>query len=227
MPKIWVIGGTSGIGRAVVERCAVMGDDVKATSENQVDVRQYLEISGYFHLESWFDGVVYSAGVNGLSWIKDLDPFSAENMLNVNVLGFMRLLQVVAEYNAAGGHQCRSVVAISSDAATRPMRTSMAYCASKAALEMAVRCAARELAPDTRVNAVSPGMIEGTEMTKYIDAAVPEIRGWTPDEAARYEASQVPVGRRGLTDEVAEVVFDVLHGPDFMTGSIVTVNGGR
>jgi NAD(P)-dependent dehydrogenase (short-subunit alcohol dehydrogenase family) len=224
--KVWVIGGTSGIGAAVVERCAFMGDDVRATGE-AIDVRSRDELDRYFNDESWFDGVVYSAGMNRLSWIRDLDPFSAADIMDVNVTGFMRLLQVVAGYNAAGGHRCRSVVAISSDAATRPMRTSMAYCASKAALDAAVRCAARELAPDVRVNAVSPGMIDGTGMTRYIDKTVPELRGWTPEASARYEASQSPIGRRGTVDEVAEVVYDVLHGPEFLTGSIVQVNGGR
>jgi NAD(P)-dependent dehydrogenase (short-subunit alcohol dehydrogenase family) len=70
-------------------------------------------------------------------------------------------------------------------------------------------------------------MIDGTGMTRYIDKTVPELRGWTPEASARYEASQSPIGRRGTVDEVAEVVYDVLHGPEFLTGSIVQVNGGR
>jgi NAD(P)-dependent dehydrogenase (short-subunit alcohol dehydrogenase family) len=121
----------------------------------------------------------------------------------------------------------RTIVAVSSDAAERPMRTSIAYCASKAALNMAVKVAARELAPEIRVNAVSPGMVSGTAMTEYIDDVVPEIRRWTPEAAARYEQSQIPAGRRATKDEVADLVYHTLCGPEYMTGSILTLNGGR
>jgi NAD(P)-dependent dehydrogenase (short-subunit alcohol dehydrogenase family) len=154
-------------------------------------------------------------------WIDEMSTRLAGCIYDVNVLGFMRVLR------AAVHTGCRSIVAISSDAATRPMRTSMAYCASKAALDMCVKCAARELAPEIRVNAVSPGMTLGTAMTEYIDKTVPAMRGWTPEEAWEYEHSQIPAGRRARPEEIAQVVYDVLVGPEYMTGSIVTINGGR
>jgi NAD(P)-dependent dehydrogenase (short-subunit alcohol dehydrogenase family) len=218
--RIWVIGGTSGIGAAVAKHFAEdgQGNDVFITGK-EIDVRDEWPLSGYLDNNGPFDIVIYSAGVNRLNWIHpDLDML---DIYDVNVAGFVRVLGLLI------GTTCRSVVAISSDAATRPMRTSIAYCASKAALDMAVRCAARELAPGIRVNAVSPGMTANTEMTTYIDATVPKIRGWTKEHAAEYEKSQSPIGRRGTPQEIARVVYDVATGPDFMTGSIVPVNGGR
>lgn len=227
--KVWVIGGKSGIGKAIANKCRANGDETFVTGIADVDVRSDGAITGYFVTQGGFDAVVYSAGVNELSWIKDLKPESAQETFNVNVIGFMRLLKTVAAWGDAVNPRrpCSNVVAVSSDAATRPMRTSIAYCASKAALDMAVKVAARELAPAVRVNAVSPGMIDGTAMTAYIDNTVPKIRNWTPTEAATYEMSQSPIGRRGDAKEIADVVFDVLYGPDFLTGSIITVNGGR
>jgi len=219
--KVWVIGGTSGIGAAVADHFAIdgNGNDVFISGKDTADVREMDALEGYHATYGPFDTVIYSAGVNKLDWIRHASWYMTA-VYDVNVAGFVRTLGVIS------GTECRSVVAISSDAATRPMRTSIAYCASKAALDMAVRCAARELSP-MRVNAVSPGMTADTEMTAYIDAAVPAIRGWTPEHAADYEKSQSPIGRRGTPQEIARVVYDVATGPDFMTGSIVTVNGGR
>jgi NAD(P)-dependent dehydrogenase (short-subunit alcohol dehydrogenase family) len=217
--KVWVIGGTSGIGAAVADHFAIdgKGTDVFITGKN-IDVRSLDELEGYHHCHGPFDTVVYSAGINWLNWIVDQPAMMP--IYDVNVAGFVRVLGILS------GSGCQSVVAISSDAASRPMRTSIAYCASKAALDMAVRCAAREMAP-MRINAVSPGMTANTEMTAYIDEMVPFIRGWTEEHAADYEKSQSPIGRRGTPQEIARVVYDVATGPDFLTGSIVTVNGGR
>ena len=117
--------------------------------------------------------VVYSIGVNYLDWLGDLDERHFNRIITVNVWGFVRTLQALRE---AGCGPC-SVVVISSDAAIRPMRTSLAYCASKAALEMAMRVASRELADEGwRINAVAPGKVEGTGMTDYVDIRVLALR---------------------------------------------------
>jgi pteridine reductase len=107
------------------------------------------------------------------------------------------------------------------------MRNSIAYCSSKAALVQAVRCAARELAPHVRVNAVSPAIIEHTPMTTNIDAAVQLQRGWSEEEALEYERKLIPMGRRATKEEVAQVVLQTLAGPQFMTGSNIEITGGK
>jgi NAD(P)-dependent dehydrogenase (short-subunit alcohol dehydrogenase family) len=175
--KIWVIGGTSGIGAAVCDFIGKQdGHQVVATGLDE-DVRLYGNLENFWSRHLGYDAVVYSAGVNSLMPIASLDSVDVDRIFDTNVFGFFNLLQVVANDEF---ERCHSVVAVSSDAAARPMRTSMAYCASKAALDMAVRCAARELAPNVRVNAVSPGMTEGTRMTEYIDRTVPSLRAGTP-----------------------------------------------
>jgi NAD(P)-dependent dehydrogenase (short-subunit alcohol dehydrogenase family) len=108
------------------------------------------------------------------------------------------------------------------------MRTSAIYCASKAALEMAVRVASRELAPlGWRVNAVAPGKVADTPMTSYVDQRVMEIRGWTEEQASEYERQSSPLGRMVTKEEVADVILNVLNGPQAQTGEIIAVNGGR
>lgn len=225
---VLVIGASSGIGKAIADLLYNMGVYTFTPNDEVLDVDDdMLMIEGALDGEK-ITHLVYSAGVNELCWIKDIESPHAGNyqnfsdLLSVNVVGFTRVLSVLLQK-----HPIRSVVAISSDAATRPMRGSLMYCASKAALDMAVRCAARELAPTVRVNAIAPGMTDGTGMQAYIDKTVPKFRGWSIEQAEIYEKSQSPMGRRATTEEIAHVTIDVLFGAEYMTGSIITVNGGR
>jgi NAD(P)-dependent dehydrogenase (short-subunit alcohol dehydrogenase family) len=218
----WVIGGSSGIGAATTE---LLRKDLRSylqTSIDEVDVTHPHDIRRYWNTHLDITDVVYSAGVNALMWNSDFMVAWARKIFDVNVYGLMQLVAAIEE----SGREA-NVVVVTSDAATRPMRTSMAYCASKAAMNAIVKQAAREGAPDFRINAVAPGMIDGTQMTKYIDMTVPKLRNWTPEEALRYETSQIPMGRRGTPEEVAEVILAVLDGPNYQTGAIVEVNGGR
>jgi NAD(P)-dependent dehydrogenase (short-subunit alcohol dehydrogenase family) len=245
----WVIGGTSGIGEACVKRLDDFNEDVIASDSDDCDVtdpRAIMNKLSYFqnnkvHVEA----IVFSAGVNHLQWLHDMGDgkrnatwysFGMMNeVVSVNLVGFINIMSALASHPWTGvearerlGGDPPSVVAVSSDAAVRPMRTSMAYCASKAGLDMAVKCAARELGPrGWRINAVSPGMTADTCMTEYVDDTVPGLRGWTREEAAAYEKSQEVVPGRIDPFDIAEVVVNVLYGPQHLNGAIVTINGGR
>jgi NAD(P)-dependent dehydrogenase (short-subunit alcohol dehydrogenase family) len=169
--------------------------------------------------------VVYSAGVTALDWIGDASYMDFKRLMDINVYGFINVLQGLIDLGT--GYQ-RSIVAITSDAAWRPMRASLNYCASKAALEMAVKVAARELAPHGwKVNAVAPGKVSDTQMTEYVDKRVMELRGWTAEEAEHRELSSNTLGRMVHPVEVAEVVVSTLLGPQAQTGAVIPVNGGR
>jgi NAD(P)-dependent dehydrogenase (short-subunit alcohol dehydrogenase family) len=170
------------------------------------------------------DSVVYSVGVNELDWSWAVERKSFDRIMATNVWGFMNVLKGLQLTSKP-----YSVLAITSDAAVRPMRTSMAYCASKAALDMVIRVASRELAAEGwRVNGLAPGKVVGTAMTEYVDERVPEIRGWARSWATKYELSSSPIGRHLSTTEVASVACDVLLSDvKGWTGDIITVNGGR
>lgn len=223
-----VIGGTSGIGEACAEEMMERlhrRDEIRIPTEGELDVTSRLAVDKYFK-EYQPTHLLYSAGVNYLEWIGKLDLDEVRHLFDVNVEGFISCIDAMKSYHE--GLTGPSVVAITSDAAWRPMRTSIAYCASKAALEMAVKVASRELAPDGwRVNGVAPGKVAGTDMTDYVDKRVLELRGWTPDYAYDYERKSSAIGRPVTKVEVAEVVWSVLNGPSAMTGEIVAVNGGR
>lgn len=225
--KVLIIGGHSGIGAATAELLAKRNPELWQfmPTRTEVNVEARSDIITLCEIYGPFTHIVYSAGINQLAWVSDQKiVYRMEDMFSVNCAGFVAL---ISEHILQYPNSALSAVAVSSDAAEIPMRGSVAYCASKAALNMAVKVMARELAPLHRINAVAPGMVEDTDMTDYIDDAVPTFRGWTPDQARNYERQNVPTKRRASLAEVAETIAWVLTGPAQMTGSIISINGGR
>lgn len=93
-----------------------------------------------------------------------------------------------------------------------PWATHAHYCSSKAALHMLTKVMAKALAPAIAVNAVAPGMIEMGEKSA---AAF-----------MRRMAKQTPMQRNGRADEIAAAVLFFATAPLFITGQILTVDGG-
>lgn len=88
------------------------------------------------------------------------------------------------------------------------------YSITKAGLLAMTRCLAKELAPDVRVNAVSPGAI-----------LWPEQGGSEADRAAIL--SKVALGRRGEADDIAKAVRFLIQDAEYITGQTINVDGGR
>lgn len=260
--SVWVIGGTSGIGKAITDTldhnkdCGWVfstGEDVDVTDQSAIE-QQLINISDTTtgEIQDPLQQVFFCAGMNYLQWVGKMDSAglgNAQEVIDINLMGFINVMNFLVKAWDDGLFDCRdfgrlplNVCAISSDAAERPMRTSIAYCASKAGLNMAIRVAARELGPKGwRVWGVAPGMIGGGEhlkdnpyrsnMTEYIDARVPEVRGWTSEEAEMYEAQQSVVRNplRIHPTDIADFVVP-LNEPgnhSHVNGNIFTVNGGR
>ena len=136
--------------------------------------------------------------------------------LEVNVIGTFLTIKHAGRAMAARGG---AIAAISSIAGILTHRFMSAYCASKAGLEMLVRCAADELGPlGIRVNAVRPGLVP-------TDLAVP----LTADGAVVDDyLDQIPLRRLGTTDDIASAIR-FLVGPEsgLVTGQVFAVDGGH
>jgi 3-oxoacyl-[acyl-carrier protein] reductase len=92
-----------------------------------------------------------------------------------------------------------------------------AYAASKGGLQVFTRTLARELAPQVRVNAVMPGVIETPHHEQFS----------TPQRMVQY-AAETPLGRNGRASEVAEaILFLVSDEASFVNGSLLDISGGR
>jgi 3-oxoacyl-[acyl-carrier protein] reductase len=91
------------------------------------------------------------------------------------------------------------------------------YAAAKGALQVLTRTLARELAPEVRVNAIMPGVIETRHHETFS----------TPERMEEYRR-QTPLARNGIAEEVAEaVLFLAGDASSFLTGALLDVNGGR
>lgn len=221
--RVWVIGGTSGIGQETAKVLNSAGHEVSA-SGSEADVRSAKILREYAAKLGPFEALVYSAGVTYLEWSDDLDCDKAADVYDVNVLGLVRALQALSQAD----NDLQRVVVVGSDAAWRPNRTSLAYSASKAALHMAVACIARERASENfAINVVAPGLVIDTEMTSQVIIQTQEVRGWVPDATMDYMITGIPMGRPADPIEVAYVIRDVLESPPYLNGAVIPINGAR
>jgi NAD(P)-dependent dehydrogenase (short-subunit alcohol dehydrogenase family) len=150
-----------------------------------------------------------------------LDQWSLEvfeEHLAVNVRAPFFLLQQALPYLRRS--PWRSVVNISSSSGALRLRGQSVYGMTKAALDYLTASLAGELAPDgIRVNCVAPGPID-----------TPIHETWADDleEAYRWLAEQVPLGRIGSTEDIANTVLFLLSPlASFVTGVVVPVDGGQ
>jgi len=133
------------------------------------------------------DGLVNAAGIDLVADIEAMAFADWNRILAVNLTGPMLMMQAAYPHlKAAGGS---TIVNVSSAAGLAPLGNRMAYCASKAGLQMAGKALAIEAAAfGIRVNTVCPGAVETGLLRAGIDAA--------PDPAAAYEAVRARSPRR-------------------------------
>src|SRR5262249_7352198 len=115
------------------------------------------------------DILVNDAAYNKSIPFADLDNLTSEvwdKIMAVNLTGPMRLCKAVAPVMKAQGRG--RIVNISSVAGLGPTGSSIAYAVSKAGLIQLTRCMAVALAPETLVNCVAPGLLEGTRATSNL-----------------------------------------------------------
>jgi pteridine reductase len=98
--------------------------------------------------------------------------------------------------------------------AERPIADHPLYCMAKAANAMMVKALARDLAPEVRVNGIAPGA-----------ALWPE--GYLADEDKQEILRRIPMQRPAGAEQIAAAVLFMVSGPDYITGQILAVDGGR
>jgi len=162
------------------------------------------------------DILVNDAAFNKSVAYQDLDGLTDEvwdKILAVNLTGPMRLIKAVAPVMKAQG--TGRVVNISSVAGLAPTGSSIAYAVSKAGLNHLTRCMAVALAPETLVNCVAPGMLEGTRATANL----------SPEQVERSAVGAV-LKKVADKDDCADMVVTMCR-TDTMTGQTTVIDAGR
>lgn len=223
---IVVIGGLSGIGRAVAERAAASGARVIAAGRRaapadfpaqietaQLDIGDEDAVQRFFAALGAVDHVVVTAGpVIPSQRIAELDIAAAQQAFDTKVFGQLRVAKHAAARIAPGG----SITLTSGLLARKAVPGGLVKSAMNAAVEAIGKTLAKELAP-VRVNVVSPGMVE-TGMWGPLPEAERQAM-------ARRAGAGLPVGRVGQPDDLAAAYLLVLDN-GFMTGAVIDVDGG-
>jgi NAD(P)-dependent dehydrogenase (short-subunit alcohol dehydrogenase family) len=166
------------------------------------------------------DGLVNNAGITKFANPADLDLLEAADfhkLLDVNVIGAFQMIRAVAPVMRKQGQG--AIVNVSSNSTAIGGGSSLAYTASKGALNAMTLTLARVLGPEIRVNAVSPGVIESRWLKDGVgEAAFERVRD-------TYSAAAV-LGRVAQPEDVAEPVVWLLEGADYITGEILMIDGG-
>jgi NAD(P)-dependent dehydrogenase (short-subunit alcohol dehydrogenase family) len=240
-----VTGASSGIGRACALALGAQGAHVVVTGRREdrlTEVVRSIEASGGQAVAAtgdvrdqavcgaWvataverfggLDALVNAAGVIGPALgVLGTEPAEWDRMVDSNLRSVFLLTRAAApELIKRKG----SVVSISSVAGLRPYAGLLAYCVSKAGVDMFTQCAALDLAPHgVRVNAVNPGVVV-TEL-HTVTQAIPDYAGFLERSKGTH-----PIGRVGKPEEVASLVLYLLSDQaGWITGTCCSIDGGR
>jgi len=238
-----VTGGNGGLGQRICHALAKEGVHVAVmyaqsrdeaegvardlTSRHQINAAAFgCDITDTAAVERVVDDVTKRFGrldilINDAAYNKsipfpDLDSLTMEvwdKILAVNLTGPMRLIKAVAPVMKAQGQG--RIVNIASVAGVGPTGSSIAYAVSKAGLIHLTKCMAVALAPETLVNCVAPGLLDGTRATANLK----------PEQVERSASSSL-LKKPADKDDCADMVVAMCR-TETMTGQTVVIDAGR
>jgi 3-oxoacyl-[acyl-carrier protein] reductase len=208
--------------RAVATQCEAVGAEaivVQADITVDADCRRLAQAT----LDKWgrIDGLVNNAGITKfVPNHRDLASLSAEDFQRiyaVNVIGAFQMIRAVAPAMQKQGRG--AVVNVSSTAGVTGNGSSVAYAASKGALNTLTLSLSRALAPEIRVNAVCPGFVE----TRWLQQAFGDQ---VYASAKAHHEETVPLKRVVSPEVVSDAIVWLLLGASLTTGEFIFVDSG-
>ncbi|MEG1858402.1 MAG: SDR family NAD(P)-dependent oxidoreductase [Pseudoflavonifractor sp.] len=237
---VLITGGSGGIGQALARRFGEAGYRVAVTYHAHRDRAQalveelqglgcpaaavYADVSDPAQVAAAVDNVldkfcqldilVCNAGVSWTGLLGDMTDEEWRRVCGVNLDGVFYACRSVIPHFVH--RKAGKIITISSMWGQVGGSCETAYSAAKAGVIGLTKALAKELAPSgITVNCVAPGMID-TEMNRHLD-----------EEAIAALREETPLGRIGTPGDVAEsVLFLAGRGGDFMTGQVLSPNGG-
>ena len=165
------------------------------------------------------DVLVNNAGVTVRIPFEDLEALTDDvwdRLYAVNVKGsFFCCRAVAAPMRQAGRGR---IINIGSSAGLSTNGSSIAYCASKAALIHMSKCLAKVLGPEITLNVIAPGFVGNTRWNE----GLPNVK-----EMEEKAIAITPLRRVGTPEDIADLALFLATGADFMSGSVIAIDGGR
>jgi 3-oxoacyl-[acyl-carrier protein] reductase/pteridine reductase len=209
-----VTGAAKRIGRALALSLAEAGASVAITwrdSESEaaqtVAGLQALGVEAAVTRFSRLDILVNNAGRFETAALETISVEQWDAMFETNTRApFLAAQAAYPHLKAAHGR----IINIGSLGGLHPWPTHAHYCTSKAALHMLTRTMSKAWAPEISVNCVAPGMIVNGEVAEEFE----------------HFARRTPMKRNGAAEDVAAAVLFFATGPHFITGQVLSVDGG-
>ena len=159
------------------------------------------------------DILVNNAGLSYIGLLSDMSPDEWNEVITTNLTSLYNLSSLVIP-DMVQNHSGK-IINISSVWGNVGASMEVAYSASKGGMNAFTRALAKELAPSNiQVNAISCGAID-TEMNHFLE----------PNELASL-IGEIPASRLGKPEEVAELAYNLSTGNDYLTGQIISLDGG-
>ena len=240
MNKTVLISGSGrGIGKAIAIRFAKEGYKIAINANKSKDeleeTKDYLisfgvpvlakqgDVGNYEFCKEFVDEVkntlgsidilVNNAGISHIGLLSDMKPDEWNEVINTNLTSLYNLSSLVIPdmvRKSAG-----KIINISSVWGNVGASMEVAYSASKGGMNSFTRALAKELAPSNiQVNAIACGAID-TEMNSFLDS----------NELALL-IDEIPASRLGRPEEVAELAYSLATGNNYLTGQIISLDGG-
>lgn len=231
-----ITGASRGIGKAIAQAFAADGYDLfltcvksKASLDSYClkleqnygihaapfcgDMGDFETVSELFANIPRLDVLVNNAGISHIGLLSDMTPAQWRRLMSTNLDACFYTCKLAVPLMV---HEKRGrIINISSVWGNAGASMEVAYSASKGALNSLTKALAKELAPSNiQVNAIACGVID-TDMNRCFSA-----------EEMQALIAEIPADRLGSTTEVAALALQLAHAPAYMTGQILTIDGG-
>lgn len=165
------------------------------------------------HTFNGVDIVINNAGISHVGLLSDMTLEEWQNLMDTNLSSVFYTSKLAIPYMLS--KQQGKIINISSVWGNTGASCEVAYSASKGGMNSFTKALAKELAPSNiQVNAIACGCID-TEMNQCFS-----------EEERQNLANEIPAGRFGKPEEVAELVYTLANNHNYLTGQIITLDGG-
>lgn len=236
---VLITGSSRGIGKAIAIKYAKKGYNVVINCKTNEDLLQKVkhEIESYqtnclaftgdvgdyqiceqmFHeIKKAFgslDVLVNNAGISYIGLLTDMTPCEWDMIIKNNLTSVFNCCHLAIPDMVR--KQSGKIVNISSVWGVAGASCEVAYSATKGGINAFTKALAKELAPSNiQVNAIACGAID-TEMNRFLS-----------DEDLLALTDEIPAGRLGRAEEVADFVYSVTHKNQYLTGQVIQLDGG-
>ena len=232
-----ITGGASGIGAATARRLAgagarvviadLNGQAAKSLAEElpgakaaAMDVTDTASIAAVIGGLRRLDILVNNAGIGLVGGIAETDEEDFHRLMAVNATSVYLVTKTALPLLLAVRG---SIVNIGSVAGLIGIKQRFAYCTSKGAVIAMTRQLAVEYPKELRVNCIAPGTVQ----SPFVEGYLQKYHAHEIDKMRVELAARQPMGRLGTPEEVAAMVHYICSPEaDFMTGSVLTIDGG-